>query len=245
MASRSPRSVPMPRAPRLHVPGGLYHVVLRGNHQQAVFDREADYHAFEHILARALRRYDARVHAYCWMTNHIHMLIQVGETPLGRLILRIAGRYARTVQRRLKTTGHLFEKRYYPVLVDADAYLLGLLRYIHLNPVRARMVEHPRDYPWSSHGHYAGLRVDSLLTPHPLVWALGNTPFAREAAYAELVRAGINLEQQDGLTRSALSGWVLGDEGFIAELQKRTDRRLTRNQPGRPVRVKPEDQKDL
>ena len=101
-----------------------------------------------------------------------------------------------------------------------------------------------KDYAWSSYGHYAGLRVESLLTPHPLVWALGNTPFAREAAYAELVRAGITLEQQDQLTRSALSGWALGGEGFVAELQKRTERRLTKNQPGRPVRTRDDGEND-
>lgn len=90
------------------------------------------------------------------MTNHVHMLIEVGDTPLGRLMLHIAGRYARSVQAHLHTTGHLFEKRYYPVLVDADEYLLQLLRYIHLNPVRARMVTCPSDYPWSSHHAYLG-----------------------------------------------------------------------------------------
>jgi putative transposase len=103
-----------------------------------------------------IERFTARLHAYCWMTNHVHMLIQVGDAPLGRLMLRIAGRYARRVQAQLRTTGHLFEKRYYPVIVEAEEYLLELLRYIHLNPVRARMVQHPSDYLWSSHHAYRG-----------------------------------------------------------------------------------------
>ena len=97
------------------------------------------------------------------------------------------------------------------------------------------MVAEAQDYPWSSYGHYAGLRADRLVTPHPLFWTLGNTPFAREAAYAELVRAGITLAQQDALTRSALSGWALGGEKFVADLQKRTERRVQKTLAGRPL----------
>jgi putative transposase len=84
------------------------------------------------------------------------------------------------------------------------------------------------------------MRTDKLLTPHPLFWQLGNTPFAREAAYAELVRAGITLAQQDALTRSSLSGWALGSDDFVADLQKRTDRRVNKAQPGRPISKLPE-----
>ena len=134
----------MPRAPRLHVPGGLYHVILRGNHQQAVFDLAADYHLFEDLLARALRRYDARVHAYCWMTNHVHLAAQVGDARLGRLIQSVASTYARRKQQRVPTTGHLFERRYRAILVDTDAYWLTLVRYIHRNPVEAGIVADPR-----------------------------------------------------------------------------------------------------
>ena len=116
------------------------------------------------MIDEVLGRFGARLHAYCYMTNHIHALIQVGETPLGRLMLRVAGRYARLTQRDLHTTGHLFEKRYYPVLVDADEYLLELLRYIHLNPVRAKMVDSPDQYPWSSHHAYMGTRHESWVS---------------------------------------------------------------------------------
>jgi putative transposase len=133
-----------------------YHVTLRGNHRQNIFFAPVDRQLLDEIIAEVLDRFKARLHAYCYMTNHLHALIQVSEVPLGRLMLRIAGRYARTIQSALHTTGHLFEKRYHPILVDADTYLLELLRYIHLNPVRARMVAKPEDYPWSSHLTYLG-----------------------------------------------------------------------------------------
>jgi len=96
----------------------------------------------------------------------------------------------------------------------------------------------PHDYPWSSYGHYSGQRMDKRITPHPLVWALGNTPFAREAAYADMVQAGISPVQQAALTDSALSGWALGEPDFVAELQKRTERRVAKSSAGRPLMVK-------
>ena len=156
----------MPRLPRLHVPGAFHHVTLRGNHRQGIFFTAADRVRLNDIVARVLERCGARLHGYCFMTNHVHFLLQVGDIPLGRLMLRIASRYARTVQRRFQTTGHLFERRYHAVLVDADEYLLELLRYIHLNPVRTRMVSHPSDYPWASHHSYLGTRTEPWVTTH-------------------------------------------------------------------------------
>jgi len=154
----------MPRPLRLHIPGAIYHVTLRGNHRRDIFFKANDRRILSDLIAEVIERFGARLHAYCFMTNHVHLLIQVADAPLGRLMLHIAGRYARTIQAALPTTGHLFEKRYHPVLVDADEYLLELLRYIHLNPVRARMVASPDDYPWSSHHVYAGNREESWVT---------------------------------------------------------------------------------
>jgi REP element-mobilizing transposase RayT len=148
----------MPRPPRIHAPGAFYHVTLRGNHQQPVFFRESDRDLLDHIVAESLERLTARLHAYCWMTNHVHLLVQVSDAPLGLLMLRIASTYARKVQSRLETTGHLFERRYHASLVDADNYLLAVIRYIHLNPVAAALVKDPAEYPWSSHGTYMGLQ---------------------------------------------------------------------------------------
>jgi len=175
----------MPRALRLHVPASFYHVTLRGNHRQNIFFTHADRQLFEEITTEVLERFTARLHAYCLMTNHVHLLIQVGDTPLGRLMLRIASRYARTVQARLRTTGHFFERRYHAVLVDADEYLLELLRYIHLNPVRARIVAHPSDYPWSSHHAYVGQPTAPWITTD---FALAMFHAERERAIAAYVR---------------------------------------------------------
>jgi REP element-mobilizing transposase RayT len=154
----------MPRRLRIHVPGAFYHVTLRGNHRQLIFFCEDDRQLLGDIVAATIERFPARVHAYCWMSNHIHLLIQAGDMPIGRVILRIASRYARAVQARLSTTGHLFERRYHSVMVDADRYLLAVLRYVHLNPVRAGLVAEVCDYPWSSHHVYAGTRSEPWVT---------------------------------------------------------------------------------
>ena len=110
----------MARRPRQHLPGGFYHVTLRGNHRQQIFNRDADRDALEEIIAEAASQTEVGIHAYCWMSNHLHMVTRVAEVPLGRLMQRMAARYARHFQRTLNTTGHLFERRYHAGLVTID-----------------------------------------------------------------------------------------------------------------------------
>ena len=154
----------MPRKPRVHVPGGVYHVILRGNGRQPIFFTDLDRRRWMRLLAQGIERYHCRVHAYCWMTNHIHMAVQVSDLPLGRFIGWVASQYAKCINRRLRRSGHLFERRYRSKLVAGDEYLLQLVRYIHLNPVVAGIVDSPHRYPWSSHRAYIGYRRDSWLT---------------------------------------------------------------------------------
>ena len=122
-----------PRPSRIHVEGRFYHVILRGNHREDIFFRPQDRDRFASLVAEVIERFRMRVHAYCWMTNHIHLLMQVSDVPLGAAMMRIASRYARATQKHRPTTGHLFERRYKAILLDEDSYLLELIRYIHLN----------------------------------------------------------------------------------------------------------------
>lgn len=155
----------MPRPHRIHLPGGYYHATLRGNHRQDIFHRDCERTLLNKIVARALEKHQARIHAYCWMTNHLHFLVQIGDGPLGGLMRQIASEYARAFQLRLETTGHLFENRYHATLVDTDAYLLEALRYVHQNPVRAKLVSNAVDYRWSSHSTYLSVSTgDSWVT---------------------------------------------------------------------------------
>ena len=223
----------MPRPPRLHVPGGLYHVILRGNHRQAVFIEPTDREMLDTLVAETLERFDARVHAYCWMTNHMHLALQVAEVPLGPIVRRIAGVYARRVQQRVPTTGHLFERRYRSVLVDADVHLLRLVRYIHLNPLRAGLVANPADYPWSGHRAYLGLARIPWLTTEFVLRLLGPNLLRARRAYARMIAAGGDPDDSADFTCGTPSDTrVLGDDGFISRV---TSRRASRRAP-RPAR---------
>jgi putative transposase len=131
-------------------------------------------------------------------------------------------------------SGTLWEGRYKSTLIQAETYLLPCMAYVDLNPVRAGLVMNARDYVWSSHAHYIGLRSDPLITPHSMYWELGNTPFAREAAYAEWVNSNLDVEKQNALTQATLHGWALGDHDFLDELRNKTNRRVDKKSAGRP-----------
>ncbi len=205
----------MARAPRLHVPGGFYHVTLRGNHRQVIFRDDGDRFLLNSIFADVIPAQGARVHAYCWMSNHIHALIQVSDVPLGRIILRIASRYARTFQASLSTTGHLFERRYHGTLIDADRHLLAVIRYIHLNPVQAFLVSEPGEYPWSSHRAYLGLSDCEWLTTRFTLGLLAGSPERARIAYQELMSSHEPCIWGEGKLKSNPGhAGILGDDEF-------------------------------
>jgi putative transposase len=156
------------------------------------------------------------------------------DQALPKMMQAVGRSYVQIFNKVHGRTGTLWEGRYRSTLIQTERYLLACMAYIDLNPVRANMVVQPEDYVWSSYGHYAGRRNDRLITPHALYWGLGNTPFAREAAYVEMVHAGIQADQQRALTDATLSGWALGDPKFIADLEAQTPRRLSKDKVGRP-----------
>ncbi|MGI9307911.1 MAG: transposase, partial [Gammaproteobacteria bacterium] len=144
----------MARNPRIHYPGAIYHVILRGNYRQPVFYPPTDQQLWQSILIDALERYNSSIHCFCWMTNHLHTAIQVSEEPLAAAIRYAASQYSRKINLSQGRTGHLFERRHRAILVEDENQLKGLVRYIHNNPVRAGMVEHPGEYRWNSHPLY-------------------------------------------------------------------------------------------
>ncbi|WP_210544556.1 transposase [Rhodoferax sp. PAMC 29310] len=226
----------MARLPRFTLPGYAHHVIQRGNNRQAIFAGPENYQALQELLAESAKKFDVDIHAYVFMGNHFHLLLMPRTDEGLPLMMQAVGRrYVRYFNDLQGRTGTLWEGRYRSTVIEAEQFLLACMTYIDLNPVRAGMVAHAGDYPWSSYGHYTGQRIDKLITPHPLLWELGNTPFAREAAYADMVQTGINMVQQATLTDSALNGWALGSSAFVDDLQKRTPRRLSKSSPGRPI----------
>ncbi len=226
----------MARLPRLTLAGYPHHVIQRGNNRQLIFSSTSDRSYFLTLLDESAKKFGVALHAYVLMDNHFHLLATPHTDTGLPLMMQAVGRsYVRYFNQLQSRSGTLWEGRYRSTLIQTDRYLLTCMAYIDLNPVRAGLVAQANDYPWSSHGHYAGLRADKLVTPHPLFWALGNTPFGREAAYAEMVRQGVSTDQQAQLTASTLNGWALGSKDFVADLQKRTDRRVQKVQAGRPM----------
>ena len=226
----------MARLPRLTLPGYLHHVIQRGNNRQAIFVDPQDYETMQALLVDSAQKFRVAVHAYALMGNHFHLLVTPADSEaLPRMMQAVGRSYVRYFNHRHGRSGTLWEGRYRSTLIQSERYLLACMVYIDLNPVRAGLVARPTEWPWSSHAHYLGLRNDRLVTPHALYWALGNTPFAREAAYGELLQAGVSADRQSQLTDATLRGWALGEPTFIDDLQKKLERRVSRARPGRPA----------
>ncbi|MDB5964449.1 MAG: transposase [Polaromonas sp.] len=225
----------MARLPRLTLPGYAHHVLQRGNNRQLIFSSVEDQQRLLALLDENSRKFGVAIHAYVLMGNHFHLLATPQtDRSLPQMMQAVGRSYVRYFNDRQARSGTLWEGRYRSALVEADAYLLSCMAYLDLNPVRAGVVPDAASYAWSSHGHYVGLRTDRLITPHPLWWSLGNTPFAREAAYADRVRQGLARAAEEALTASVLGGWALGSPGFMAELKRQSGRRAHRATPGRP-----------
>jgi putative transposase len=189
------------------------------------------------LLLEYARKFEVAVHAYALLPNHFHLLV-TPQTANGlpQMLQAVGRRYVRYFNDAQGRTGTLWDGRYRCTVMQPELYLLPCMAYMDLNPVRAGHCALATDYAWSSHGHYIGRRVDRLVTPHAQFWGLGNTPFAREAAYAELIQAGVVNTQHQAMTDATLKGWALGDAAFVQELQKATPRRLAKRQAGRPTR---------
>ena len=230
----------MARLPRLTLAGYPHHIIQRGNDRQSIVRDDQDRQRLLDLWAEHARTFKVAIHAWVIMDNHFHLLA-TPETQEGlpQMMQAVGRAYVRYFNLRHQRTGTLWEGRYRSNLIESERYLLACMVYIDLNPVRAGMVAQPEDFRWSSHRHCIGQASDKLVTPHALFWALGNTPFAREAAYAELVRQGLAQRDKDDLTRTALSGWALGSEAFVGSLQEGTTRRLSPGRAGRPFKKSP------
>lgn len=157
----------MPNRKRNDVPGVALHITQRGNNRQVMFRETEDYQRFAGLLIKYSEKYDISVHAWMFMPNHIHLLATPAERKkTGRMMMCITGAYTSYYNRKYKRTGTLYEKRYHSSLVDDDEYALTAYRYIELNPVKARLVSHPRQWHWSSYRHNAEGLQSSFLIPH-------------------------------------------------------------------------------
>lgn len=216
----------MARKPRIHFPAALYHVMLRGNARQNIFFEDEDRYRFYLLLQEGSERYGYRVHAFCLMTNHVHLAVQVGDIPLSRGMQNLSFRYTRWVNWRQNRSGHLFQGRYKALLVDADEYLLTLVRYIHLNPFRCGMVTNPLEYRWSSHRAYCGKETLPWLTVDPTLAAFGSKVKQARGSFESFVMDGLtegHNPEFHGATGS--DSRLLGDDAFVESALAHSDQR--------------------
>lgn len=233
----------MARHPRLALPGYPHHVIQRGNNRQPIVLEEADRKMLYSLWLEESQRHKVAVNAYVLLDNHFHLLLTPPSEEAMSLMMQSVGRsYVRYFNKRHNRTGTLWEGRYKSSVLDSEAYLLTCMSYIDLNPVRAGLVEAPENFNWSSYKHLIGQKIDKLVTPHALYWGLGNTPFSREAAYAEFVSSGLSATIQKDLTESVLKGRVVGRPEFLKSLQKRTQRPILPQKAGRPFKSPPKSQ---
>ncbi len=204
----------MARKPRLHYPGACYHVILRGNAGQDIFFARQDRARFFFLLQEGVEKYKHRIHAYCLMTNHVHLVIQVGDISLSRIIQNISFRYTRYINRRQKQTGHLFQGRYKALLIDAESFLLELVRYIHNNPVRAGIVKLADNYLWSSHTVYLGDVSVPWVTTDWILSQFSNDKKRAVDLYRDFVVAGRDEGHRKEFHHGTIEGRILGDDRF-------------------------------
>ena len=207
----------MARPLRIEFPGAVYHLTSRGNARQPVFADAQDRHAFLDTLAEVVARFGWRCHAYCLMDNHYHLLVETPEANLARGMRQVNGVYTQRFNRRHQQSGHLFQGRYQAILVDRDAYLLELCRYVVLNPVRAGLVRGAGQYPWSSYRVTAGRAIPpTFLTVDWLLDRFGGDRAEAQESYKRFVREGLRAPSP----WDALKGQVLlGDDDFVEKLR--------------------------
>ena len=230
----------MARLPRYVIPGQPQHIIQRGNNRQAIFAAEADYQFFRDALVEAAEKHGLAIHAYVWMTNHIHLLATPEfDDSISKVFQSVGRRYVQYFNYTYRRSGTLWEGRYRATVVDSEQYLLTLMRYIEINPVRAGMVAHPRDYDWSSYRRNAqgeaGLNVD-FIASHREYKRLGCSAEERQGAYRQLFRAALSASDLNAIRESTHKGWALGDDRFKDKIEAAGQRRARSKGVGRPRR---------
>ena len=222
----------MARKPRIHAPGGIYHVMLRGNAGQEIFFDDEDRYHFYLLLQEGVSRFGHRIHGFCLMSNHVHLAVQVGEEPLSKIMQNLSFRYTRWVNRKQKRIGHLFQGRYKAILVEKDSYLLELVRYIHLNPVRAKLVRQPSAYPWSGHLCYVGKDTLPWLHTDWVLSQFGQRINTCRKGYEEFVRAGRGEGYREEFHGGGEDQRVLGNDRFVKRM---LDAEVFQPSKGKPI----------
>ena len=222
----------MARVARLVFPGVALHIIQRGNNRNACFAHDSDYLTYLSTLRQLSVKHECKVHAYCLMTNHVHLLLTPSRAEACGLLMRDLGRsYVLYFNRRHDRSGTLWEGRFRSCIAESRQYVMACYRYIELNPVRAGMVSDPGSYAWSSHAANVGLRLDPTLEPHCEYLALANVA-SPQAAYRGLFKQSLDEGMVRAIREATNGGYPLASDAFIASRLAPLGLRTQRGKPG-------------
>ena len=215
----------MPRLARLFMPGCPQHIIQRGNNRQVCFFSDMDYQVYLDRLKYAAEKFNVKIHAFVLMTNHVHLLATAsGKYDISNMMQSLGRVYVHYINETYNRSGTLWEGRYKSTIVDSENYLLTLYRYIELNPVRAGMVSHPAEYPWSSFRQNAGDKIIQLLTPHTLYMDLGQCELERKQAYLSLFKSELSDVDVAFIRESTNKSWAMSNEKFLKQIASQLNR---------------------
>ena len=227
----------MPRRARLAVAGIPWHIIQRGNNRSVCFYAEADYLFYLKTLADQASKYGCQIHAYCLMTNHVHLLVTPERKDSASLMMKHLGqRYVQYINRSYRRSGALWEGRFRSCLARDEGYMLVCYRYIELNPVRANMVDHPGEYRWSSYATNAQGLCNPIITPHAQYLSLADTWSDRYKAYRALFTSHMEANLLDEIRHATNGNYALGNNRFKEEIAMMLKRRVSPLKAGRPVK---------
>lgn len=208
----------MSRPLRIEYPGAFYHVINRGNAGENIFKANRDHEAFLAYLEAAVERFGIAIHSYCLMTNHYHLLIETPHANLSTAIQWLNVSYATWFNKKRNRQGHLFQGRFKAILVDADDYLTQVSRYIHLNPVRAKMTETPQDYVWSSYSYFIRKKEQPDWLDTSLLSYFGKQRKTAVKNYRSFVE-DVDSETLENPDKMSVGGCILGGTDFVQWVQ--------------------------
>ncbi|MDO8425788.1 MAG: transposase [bacterium] len=224
----------MPRQPRIDAPGVLFHVINRGNGRQAVFRTKGDRVEYLELIERFKERHPVLLYHYVLMSNHVHFLLEA-ETPgaIAGFMHDVTLAHTVRTNHRRKSVGHVWQGRYKAIPIETDEHFLQCGRYIELNPVRAKMVQHPKEYPWSSYDVYAAGSARTIVDIHPLYEDLGARPATRQRHYRDVMEMELLATQQNKALRFS-EKQAYGTPAFFDRLESKYDFKMLRERVGRP-----------
>lgn len=209
----------MPRPQQIHFQGALFHITSRGNDRRDIFLHSSDFERYLERVEVVKKKFPFKLFAYCLMPNHIHLLVEVDKTPLSKIMQALQTGHTMHFNKKYQHTGHIFQGRYFWLLVEKESYLLELIRYICLNPVRAGLVSLPEAYKWSSYSDVAACQRDSLVEREEVLAYFSQNESNASENFKEFIKGGMGKKRED-LFNNVARDQFLGSPKFIIKTEK-------------------------